>query len=133
MPENNFEKNVQQRMEELKLQPSGTVWGKVYDKIRKEKKRRRFIVWFLLFAFLLLGGGGWWLLRDNNNHITINDFNKPAEVKINQDQNRIDLKHDEIPVADKIDKAQDLNSQEKRIKKPVKIIMKQSWGLQFRR
>ena len=126
MPENNFEKNVQQRMEELKLQPSGTVWGKVYDKIRKEKKRRRFIVWFLLFAFLLLGGGGWWLLRDNNNRFITNrdtgnngDFNKAAEVKVQPDQSRVDLQHDEIP-ADKIGQAQELNSQEKKNKETRK-------------
>lgn len=66
MPENNFEKKVQQRMEELKLQPSGTVWENVYEKIRKEKKRRRFVFWFFLFSLLLLGGGGWWFLNNKN-------------------------------------------------------------------
>ena len=55
MPVNDFEKRVQQRMEELKLSPSPEVWEQVASRIR-EKKRRRFIFWLLLPG-LLLGGG----------------------------------------------------------------------------
>jgi hypothetical protein len=60
MQENNFEKKVQQRMEELNISPSGAVWDKVYARIKKEK-RRRFILWFLFAGILLLGGGAFWL------------------------------------------------------------------------
>ena len=91
MPENSFEKNVQQRMDQLKLQPAESVWEKVYEKIRKEKKRRRFLVWFFLFALLLLGGGGWWLSRENKNRLRTNqdtvknDFNISIEAKDHAD------------------------------------------------
>ncbi|MBK5272179.1 MAG: hypothetical protein JJE22_14310, partial [Bacteroidia bacterium] len=52
MPANEFEKKVQQRMEQLNLAPSDEVWLEVERRIRKEKKRRRFIIWFFLFGAL---------------------------------------------------------------------------------
>jgi hypothetical protein len=60
MQENNFEKRVQQRMDELKVQPSAEVWDKVYARIKKEKRRRRFIIWLLLGGALVAGGGVLW-------------------------------------------------------------------------
>lgn len=56
MQKNDFEKNVQNRMDELQLYPSAEVWPEVERRIRKEKKRRWFIFWFLFLA-LLTGGG----------------------------------------------------------------------------
>ena len=64
MPENDFEKQVQQLFNELKLKPSVEVWPKVSNRIRKEKSRRKAFVWFPL-ALLLLGAGGYWLLQNN--------------------------------------------------------------------
>lgn len=55
MRENEFEKQVQQKMGAFDLHPSGEVWMEVERRIRKEKKRR-FIFWWPLF-FLLTGGG----------------------------------------------------------------------------
>jgi hypothetical protein len=52
-----FEKEVQQKMEELQLTPSAPVWEKIELEIRPEKKRRRVFLW--LFFGLLLTGGGW--------------------------------------------------------------------------
>jgi hypothetical protein len=69
MPVNEFEKQVQQKMEELKLTPSEKVWQEVEYRIRKEKKRKRILFWFV-FLFLFVGGGlttGIWLT--NKNHI----------------------------------------------------------------
>ena len=60
MPVNNFEKQVQQKMDELQLRPSAEVWQEVERRIRKEKKRR-WMVLFFIFAALLLGGTGWWI------------------------------------------------------------------------
>ncbi|MBL7732155.1 MAG: hypothetical protein JNM88_13325 [Chitinophagaceae bacterium] len=54
MPENEFEKQVQQKMEEFRVRPSAEVWTAVEERIR-EKKRRRFIFWWPLL--LLIGGG----------------------------------------------------------------------------
>jgi hypothetical protein len=55
---NEFEKQVQQMMGELKLVPSEPVWQKVELQIRKKKDRRRAIFW-MIFLALLLGGGLW--------------------------------------------------------------------------
>jgi hypothetical protein len=64
MPVNDFEKQVQRKMDELQLRPSGEVWTEVEKRIRKEKQRRRILLWFFLAGILLLGGGGtaWWIL-----------------------------------------------------------------------
>lgn len=63
MPENEFEKKVQDKMEAFRLQPSSQVWYEVEYRIR-EKKRRRVIIFLLLVpGLLLLGGGGWWLKK----------------------------------------------------------------------
>lgn len=56
MPANDFEKKVQQRIDELKLTPSPEVWQEVEYRIRKEKKKRRVLFW-LPFLFLVLSGG----------------------------------------------------------------------------
>ncbi|ANE52750.1 outer membrane beta-barrel protein [Flavisolibacter tropicus] len=69
MQEQNFEKQVQHKLEELSLTPSVPVWQKVEKEIREKKKRRRAIV-FWLFP-LLLGTGMFWgikLLTTINDH-----------------------------------------------------------------
>jgi cytoskeletal protein RodZ len=60
MQENNFEKNVKQKLDELSLTPSEPVWKKVEAAIQKKRKRR---LAFLLLPFLLAAGGAlWWML-----------------------------------------------------------------------
>ena len=67
MQENEFEKQVQQKMDDLKLHPSGAVWQKIEVHIRKEKRRR----WVLILLPVLLIGflfGSYMLLKDDNSH-----------------------------------------------------------------
>jgi len=59
MAENEFEKQVQRKIEELKLNPSGEVWKNVEVQIRKEKKRR-WLLLLLLFLFIFSSGIFWW-------------------------------------------------------------------------
>jgi hypothetical protein len=73
MPVNDFEKQVQQKMDELQLRPSAEVWEEVEKRIRKEKKRRWFILWVFIFGVLLLGGTGWWLTAGNKDDVTDNN------------------------------------------------------------
>ena len=84
MPANEFEKKVQQRMDELKLALSGKVWEQVELRIRKEKKRRRIIFW-LPFLFLGLGGGlTTFILMNNakkNPIVKTNELNKPQQLQ----------------------------------------------------
>ncbi|MHA4807707.1 outer membrane beta-barrel protein [Flavitalea flava] len=54
-----FEKEVQQKMEELVFSPSDAVWAKVERAVGKEKKRRVPFFWlFFLPGIVLLGAGG---------------------------------------------------------------------------
>ena len=55
MPENKFEKKVQQEMLGFRVKPSAEVWPKVEERIRKKKKRRVFIIIFLIAGLALLG------------------------------------------------------------------------------
>ena len=55
MQNSEFEKNVQQKMEELKLAPADAVWKKIAARLPEEKKGRRWIIFILLFAVLATG------------------------------------------------------------------------------
>lgn len=88
MPENDFEKQVQQLFDELKLKPSAAVWPKLSARIRKEKNRRRGFIWIPL-AFLLLGSGGYWLLHSDGDHSSVHHFPQPAGTSANDEENAI--------------------------------------------
>jgi len=66
--QNEFEKQVQQKMEELNFVPSEPVWEKIEEQIRKKKDRRKAFLW-LPFLLLLLAGGSWWLSSTNETSI----------------------------------------------------------------
>ena len=56
MPENEFEKQVQQKMDSLKVKPSAEVWQNVADAITKRKSDRRIIAFIFLALFLSVAG-----------------------------------------------------------------------------
>ena len=59
MQENKFERQVQQKLDELKLDPSDSVWQNIYIKIKKEKRRRQGLIIFPVLFILFLCGGLW--------------------------------------------------------------------------
>jgi hypothetical protein len=68
MRENEFEKQVQQKMDEFQLEPSASVWQKVEEEIRK-KKRRRIIFFFILPGVLLLAAlSAYYFARNESEH-----------------------------------------------------------------
>lgn len=93
MEENKFEKQVQQKMDELQIQPSDAVWKKIELQIEKKKSHR----WGLIILFLCLSialSGGYWLWnagrqRSSEHTIVKNNFkiepveNMKAQSKIN--------------------------------------------------
>ncbi len=57
MDENNFEKQVREKMDQLGFDPSDKVWAGVDKEINKEKKRRRPLFWLFFLSGLVLAGG----------------------------------------------------------------------------
>jgi hypothetical protein len=55
MQENEFEKKLQKKMEELQVQPAEEVWKKIKVDIAEKKRKRKF-VFFFLFTGLLVAG-----------------------------------------------------------------------------
>jgi hypothetical protein len=80
---NEFEKQVRQKMEELKLVPSEPVWQKVEMQIRKKKDRRRLLLW-IPFLVLLLSGGLWIGIDHYSNQVAYNKNNSKTEKNSNK-------------------------------------------------
>lgn len=78
--QNEFEKQVRHKMEELNLVPSEPVWEKIEEQIRKKKDRRRVILWLPLLC-LFLAGGIWWLNSAEGDRVFANRENKKAESR----------------------------------------------------
>src|SRR5258708_7311574 len=68
-----FEKEVQQKMEELEFSPSAAVWANVEKAVRVEKKRRVPFFWlFFLPALLLMGGARFYFMGSHKNPSSLN-------------------------------------------------------------
>jgi hypothetical protein len=67
MEQNNFEKNVQQKLDELKFPPSDSVWANVEKRIGKKDKDKK-LIFILFFLILFLLSGGYWLLNSTKNN-----------------------------------------------------------------
>lgn len=76
--QNEFEKQVQKKMEELQLVPSLPVWQKVEMQIRKKKNRRRLILWIPLLL-LLISGSLWMGIDYYSNRIAYKNENGKAQ------------------------------------------------------
>lgn len=61
MHNNEFEKRVGHKLEELKFTPSDAVWQKVEVHIREKKRRRKFFFWWLPAIVLCTGVAGWFI------------------------------------------------------------------------
>lgn len=94
MSDHNFEKQIQQKLDELKIPPADTVWSSVENQIRKDKRRRRGVVFFPLLL-LIIGAGFYFIFQNsfsstNNNTVSksvsassnpLNDDNASPKVK----------------------------------------------------
>ncbi len=119
MHENNFEKQVQEKMDQLGFDPSDAVWAAVDKEINKEKRRRRpfFILFFL--SGLLLTGGGVYLLMIKNPVPKIVASQQQSEKKGNliiQSESKVqnNIQHESSPTRDAI-----VNKSANEIKRPV--------------
>src|SRR6476661_4345074 len=73
MSDHEFERQVQEKMEELKFTPSADVWKGVELELDKGHKRRRAIFWWPAALLVLLAGGGYLFydgkLSDDSNSV----------------------------------------------------------------
>lgn len=65
MEQNNFEKSIQRKLDELKIPPSDSVWINVEKRIPKKKKERK-AIFILFFLLLFIAVVGYWLLNSEN-------------------------------------------------------------------
>jgi len=102
--QNEFEKQVQQKMEELKLVPSDPVWQKVEMQIQKKKDRRRMILWIPLF--LLISAGLWLGINQYSNTYSVhhleNKTKKQSAVIQPQSTNGITEQNDQTSIGKNI-------------------------------
>jgi len=77
MPESEFDKQVQQDLEGLRLRPSAVVWENVEKELRR-KKRRRYIVFFWLLTGLGLLGYTGYLLTQKDKPTLVGSSGTPA-------------------------------------------------------
>ena len=57
MSDHEFERQVQQKMDELKFSPSANVWKGIEQDLDKDRKRRWGYVWWPAALLVLLAGG----------------------------------------------------------------------------
>lgn len=82
MEENKFEKQVQQKLDELKINPSDSVWENVNTRIAKRKKRKEIILIFFLLFITTLTGGYWFLNSDLSDSKSKEAINTNIEKQI---------------------------------------------------
>ena len=82
MQNNEFEKQVQERMGQIKFTPSEAVWAEVEKNLRQRRKRRIAIFW--LFIFFIAAGGtslGWFYLSPSDNRISNHQSKSASALK----------------------------------------------------
>lgn len=103
MLESEFEKQVREQMEELKLSPSASVWEKVEEELR-EKKRRRVIVFIILLAGLgLLGSLGYYAYQPRTEKLSVKEasITKENSVTNASQETPVDEKHNHETTGDR--------------------------------
>ena len=79
MSDHNFEKQIQQKLGELKVSPAESVWATLEARIRKEKRRRRGLI--LLPLLLMLVGGGLYFMIETKTFSTGDGNTKTATLQ----------------------------------------------------
>ena len=105
MPENDFEKHVQDRMDELKYRPSPAVWNAVELELKKKKKKRVVFFIFLFAGLGLLGYSGYTLFNTTRPVLANQQVNAAAIKKANtgnSSQQSVATPTQALPVKDEL-------------------------------
>jgi Outer membrane protein beta-barrel domain len=86
MHENNFEKQVREKMDQLGFDPSDAVWAGVDKELNREKKRRRPLFWLFLFSGLVLAGGAYYFSSIKNASKQPELISQPLNPELKKDK-----------------------------------------------
>ncbi|HEX8279226.1 MAG TPA: outer membrane beta-barrel protein [Segetibacter sp.] len=80
MQADEFEKNIQNKMEGFGLVPNGEVWKQVLIRIEKEKKKRKVVFFWLFTGLVLLAGTSalYFINNENNRKLIINEVKETS-------------------------------------------------------
>jgi hypothetical protein len=98
--QNEFEKQVSKKMEELDFVPSQPVWQKIEEQIRAKKERRRMVLWLPLMA-ALLGGAILWFVFNQQSDIKTTSETKSEKFSAGNNESTVS-KHNESTPANEI-------------------------------
>jgi hypothetical protein len=90
MEENKFEKQVQQKMDELRIHPSDSVWKRIEVSIEKKKSPNRGLFLLVLLFFVFLAGG--YLLWNTVQH-SVKEVSNSEKIN-SEKNNEISIKED---------------------------------------
>ncbi|HET9279538.1 MAG TPA: porin family protein [Flavitalea sp.] len=106
MSDHNFEAQIQQKLDELRIRPADKVWSSVEAQIRKDRRRRRGLIFFP--ALLLLIGAGLYFIFQNYLSSTSNSVSKSTSTNFTSDNNNNDNRNR----TEKAKRGQDLNQRQ---------------------
>ncbi|HKH63054.1 MAG TPA: outer membrane beta-barrel protein [Flavitalea sp.] len=106
MSDHNFEAQIQQKLDELRILPADKVWSSVEAQIQKDRRRRRGVIFFP--ALLLLIGAGFYFIFQNYLSSTNNSVSKSTSTNFTSDNNN----NDNRSRIEKAKKGQELNKQQ---------------------
>lgn len=86
MPENNFEKQMQDIFSDMRIKPSAEVWSKVHERVKKDHGRKWRLLWMAAAAMLVLGTGAYWLMSSSET------AEKPGNLT--QTEKKVNASHD---------------------------------------
>jgi hypothetical protein len=84
MRENEFERKVQEQMEDLRIRPSDETWERVEKELREKKKRRAAVLFFIIAGLLLLGYSGYTFLNKSSNQPVAQNEVKKTSIETTQ-------------------------------------------------
>ncbi|HSB93876.1 MAG TPA: outer membrane beta-barrel protein [Flavitalea sp.] len=120
MSDHEFERQVQQKMDELKFSPSANVWKGVEIELDKGQNRRPGLIWWMAALLVLLAGGGYLFYSNNSSNfppftqnqavktlnssdadqrVNNNEVTKPATEKSSETNDLANASKNDLPVS----------------------------------
>ena len=92
MEQNNFEKQVQQKMEELKIHPSESAWGNIEKRIAQNSNRKKLIFILSILIPLVLFSAFYWAYNSSKSNTSGQKNESFAIVKNGNQKNDLSVK-----------------------------------------